>query len=296
MTKLRIKAETRKVIALYLLLLPTVFLYVLFFIYPVINGLSFGLYQWSGVSPVKTFIGLKNYFSIVVDPQFHVALRNTFVITGVNAVSQFIFGFSLAWLARKYQRVGGIFLSIALIPIILSFVSVGVMWTWIYNPSFGLLNSLLDFLGLHSLTRAWLSNQSTALLSVLVTANWHGVGLYAIIYSAGLRTISPSIYDSMKVDGLSDLQKIRHVVIPMTKAALALSLVITISASFKTFELVYVLTGGGPGRLTDVIALYLYRYAFTFWKAGYASAVALYLIVMGLSLVIIQLKLLHTDR
>lgn len=277
------------------MLLPTIFLYILFFIYPVVNGLSYGLYDWSGVSSVRTFVGLKNYINIAVDTQFHTALRNTLVITAVNSALQFLVGFSLAWLALKYKRLGSIFLSVALMPIILSFVSVGVMWTWVYNPSFGLLNSLLNSFGLHSLTAAWTANPNTALLSILLTANWHGAGLYAVIYSAGLRTISPSIYDSMRIDGLSDMQKIRRVVLPMMKQALALSLVLCISASFKIFELVYVLTGGGPGLLTDVISLYLYRYAFSF-QAGYASAVAFYLLVIGLLLVLVQLKLLKTEK
>lgn len=275
--------------------MPTVILYILFFIYPVINGLSFGLYDWSGISAVKTFVGFKNYVNIAMDTAFHTSLINTFTITAANSVVQFIAGFGLAWLALKYKRMGGIFLSIALMPIILSFISVGVMWTWIYNPSFGLLNGLLDFFGLHALTRAWTSDRSTALLSILISANWHGAGLYAVIYSAALRTISPSIYDSMKIDGLSDLQKIRRVVLPMMKYALALSLVLCISASFKIFDLVLVLTGGGPGRLTDVISYYLYRYAFTF-QAGYASAVAFYLLIIGLALVIIQLKVLRTEK
>jgi ABC-type sugar transport system permease subunit len=287
-----------------MLLLPTLFLYILFFIYPVINGLTLGLYKYSGVSQVKYFIGLRNYFEISIDPQFHKALINTFIITLMNSVVQFAAGFSLAWLARKYLRVGSIFLSVALIPIVLSFVSVGLMWQWFYNPSFGLLNGLIDFfrlnsalsfLGLPAIPRALTANSNTALFSVLLTANWHGIGLYAVIYSAGLRSISPSIYDSMKVDGLSDVQKIRRVILPMMKDTIALALVLVISASFKIFELVYVLTGGGPGRITDVISLYLYRYYASF-QAGYASAVAFYMLIIGLALVVVQLKFLRTER
>lgn len=304
MVKLRIKTGSKRIIARYLLLLPTLLLYFLFFIYPVINGLSLGLYKYSGVSQVKYFIGLRNYADIAIDPQFHNALKNTFIITAVNSIVQFAVGFSLAWLARKYIRVGSIFLSVALIPIVLSFVSVGLMWTWFYNSSFGLLNGIIDFLhvnnalnfvGLPSIPRSLTANPSTALFSVLLTANWHGIGLYAVIYSAGLRSISPSIYDSMKVDGLSDLQKIRRVIFPMLKDTIALALVLVIAASFKIFELVYVLTGGGPGRLTDVISLYLYRYYASF-QAGYASAVAFYMLIIGLVLVVIQFKFLRTEK
>jgi raffinose/stachyose/melibiose transport system permease protein len=304
MPNLRIKTKSKRNIALYAMLLPTLFLYILFFVYPVINGLSFGFYRYSGVSQVKYFIGLRNYFQIAVDPQFQLALYNTVVITIVNSVAQFAIGFGLAWLARKYGRVGSIFLSVALIPIVLSFVSVGLMWQWFYNPSFGLLNALVDFfhvnsalnfIGLPSVPRSLTANPSTSLFSILLAANWQGIGLYAVIYSAGLRTISPSIYDSMKVDGLSDLQKIRRVIWPMMKDTIALALVLVIAASFKIFELVYVLTGGGPGRLTDVISIYLYRYYASF-QAGYASAVAFYILMIGLLLVLFQFRFLRTEK
>ena len=304
MARFQIKAVSRRTIVLYLLLIPTLAIYILFFIYPVINGLSLGLYKYSGVSQVKYFIGLRNYYVIAMDPQFHNALTNTVVITVVNSLAQFAIGFSLAWLAKKYGRVGSVFLSVALIPIVLSFVSVGLMWQWFYNPSFGLLNALVNFfhvngvltaVGLPQIPRSLTANPSTSLLSILLAANWQGIGLYAVIYSAGLRTISPSIYDSMKVDGLSDLQKIRRVIWPMMKDTIALALVLVISASFKIFELVYVLTGGGPGRLTDVISIYLYRYYASF-QAGYASAVAFYILLIGLVLIIVQFRFLRTEK
>jgi ABC-type sugar transport system permease subunit len=304
MARLHIKAESKRTMVLYLLLIPTLIIYILFFVYPVFNGLSFGVYKYSGVSQVKYFIGFRNYYEIAADPQFHNALINTVVITIVNSLAQFAVGFSLAWLARKYGRVGSIFLSVALIPIVLSFVSVGLMWQWFYNPSFGLVNALVDFfhvngaltaVGLPAIPRSLTANPSTSLFSILLAANWQGIGLYSVIYSAGLRTISPSIYDSMKVDGLSDVQKIRRIIWPMMKDTIALALVLVISASFKIFELVYVLTGGGPGRLTDVISIYLYRYYASF-QAGYASAVALYILAIGFALIIIQFRFLRAER
>lgn len=297
-----VKAKLKRTVALYALLLPTLFIYVLFFIYPMINGLTFGLYKYTGVSQIKYFIGFKNYFEIANDPLFHNALLNTVIITAVNSAAQFAIGFSLAWLARKYGKVGSIFLSVALIPIVLSFVSVGLMWQWFYNPTFGLVNSLVDFfhingalgfVGLPAIPRSLTS--SAPLFSVLLAANWQAIGLYAVIYAAGLRSISPSIYDSLKVDGLSDLQQIRRVIWPMMKDAIALALVLVIAASFKIFELVYVLTGGGPGRATDTIAFYLYRYEASF-QAGYASAVALYMLLIGLILVVIQLRFLRQEK
>lgn len=297
-----VKAGIKKNWTLCVLLGPALFIYFLFFIYPVINGLSFGFYRYSGVSQVKYFIGFKNYVDIATDPQFQLALYNTVIITAANSAAQFLLGFSLAWLARKYGRVGSVFLSVALIPIVLSFVSVGLMWQWIYNAQYGLLNSLIAFFRINSalnflsLPTIPVSLTSTVpLLAILLAANWQGIGLYAVIYSAGLRAISPSIYDSMRVDGLADTQKIRRVIWPMMKDTIALALVLVMSSSFKIFDLVWVLTGGGPGRLSDVISTYLYRYVGSF-QAGYASAVAFYILLIGVALIIIQFRFIRTEK
>jgi raffinose/stachyose/melibiose transport system permease protein len=202
----------------------------------------------------------------------------------------------MAWLIRKYARLGSILLSIALLPIILSFVSVGLMWSWIYDPSFGLLNTALRFLGLGFLAREWIADPSIALYSILITTVWSGLGLYAVIYSAGLKTIPASIYDSTEIDGLSDFQKIRYVVLPLLKDAIALALILSSSHAFKIFDVVWVLTGGGPAFKTETLALNLYRYAFEKWQAGYASAIGVFLFLFSLPLAIIQFKLLRTKR
>ena len=278
------------------MLAPTLFFYLIFFIYPVIDGLLLGLYDWTIISPTKTFVGLENLIYLAFDPGFHRALFNTVTITAVNCVTQLVFGFSLAWLARKYRRLGRIFLSVALVPIILSFVSVGIVWAWVYNPRFGILNGVLEAIGLESLTRAWTADPSTALLSIIITSNWHGAGLYAVIYSAALQTIPQSIYDAMKIDALSELKQIIRVVLPLLKDAIALSLVLTVSASFKIFGLVLVLTSGGPGRLTDVLVLHLYNLAFSRWQGGLACAVGIYLFVFSLLLVTLQMVVLRAKR
>jgi raffinose/stachyose/melibiose transport system permease protein len=310
MVKLRMKAETKRNITLLVLLAPTLALYLVFFVYPVVNGLTFGLYNYDVRSPLHyfifitphaTFVGLSNYINRALDPLFQRALENTIVITAANSIAQLLIGFSLAWLARKYGRIGNVFLSVALIPIVLSFVSVGLMWKWIYNPQFGLLDSLVKFFHVNDALRfvklptipvSLPSTASTAVLSVLLASNWQGLGLYAVIYSAGLRTIPPSIYDSMRVDGLSDLQKIRHVVWPMMKDTIALALVLVMSSSFKIFDLVFALTGRGP-TYTDVISVYLYRYLGS-GDAGNAAAVAFYMLIIGLALIIVQFRFFRT--
>jgi raffinose/stachyose/melibiose transport system permease protein len=292
MPKFRFPQHVSDKSAIYLMVLPAILLYAIFFIFPVLEGLTWGFYNWEVVSPTKTYVGLSNLTYLASNSDFQRALINTLIITAVFSVAQLVIGFSLAWLARKTPHLGDIFMKVALLPFILSFVAIGVMWHWIYDPNFGLLNGLLNSVGLHSLTTEWTANTQTALFSVILANIWGGMGLFAVIYSAGLQTIPQSIYDAMKVDALSDLQKIRRVVLPYMKDAISLSLVLAISSSFQIFALVYVLTASGPGLLTDVLSTALYRTAFKDGQAGLACAIGMVMFLFSMAIVVVQVKLL----
>ncbi|MEM2896429.1 MAG: sugar ABC transporter permease [Candidatus Bathyarchaeia archaeon] len=291
-----IKKRLSERVPLYLMLAPTLILYLIFFFYPVINGFWFSFFKWAGISPHKEFVGFKNFASLVSSSEFHMVLSNTVILTALYCAIQSTLGFAMAWLIRKYARLGSILLSIALLPIILSFVSVGLMWSWIYDPSFGLLNIILEFLGLGFLAREWVADPSIALYAILITSVWSGLGLYTVIYSAGLKTISTSIYDAIEIDGLSGFQKVRYVILPSLKDAIALVLILSSSHAFKIFDVVWVLTGGGPAFRTETLALNLYRYAFEKWQAGYACAIGVFLLLFSLPLAIIQFRFLRTKR
>jgi raffinose/stachyose/melibiose transport system permease protein len=152
------------------------------------------------------------------------------------------------------------------------------------------LNSLLKGIGLGSLTRAWLGEIGIALLAVLITMNWQGFGLYVILFSVGLGTIPRAIYDSSKVDGLSDFQTAKHIIIPMLKEVFVVGFILIVAASFKTFELIYIMTGGGPAYSTDVLASYLYRSSFEMLKAGYGSAIASYMLIFCILIAIFYIR------
>lgn len=296
MSKSRSRRQLPDKTAVYLMVLPAILLYAIFFVFPVFEGLLWGFYNWQIVSPTKTFVGLSNLTYLLSNLDFRRALLNTLIITAVFSVAQLVVGFSLAWLAHKTPRLGDLFLKVALLPFILSFVAIGVMWHWIYDPNFGLINGVLNFAGLNALTTAWTANSQTALASVILADIWGGMGLFAIIYSAGLQTIPQSIYDAMKIDALSELQKIRRVILPYMKDAISLSLVLAISGSFQIFALVFVLTSSGPGLLTDVLSTDLYRTAFKDWQAGLACAIGIFMFLFSMVIVIIQLRLLRGGK
>ncbi len=275
---------------LYLMLVPAVLLYTILRIYPIIQGIYLSLFRWSGVSPQKEFIGLGNFVTLFSDPQFYLAFKNTLIIAAVCVVSQLLIGFALAWISFRRNKTGRLFQSVVLVPYLTSLVIVGTIWTWILDPSMGVLNNLLGLLSLSSLKQAWLGNPVTALLSILLVMNWQGFGLYVIFFVVGLQTIPKFLYDSAKVDGLSDFQTIRRVILPMLKEVIVVGFILIITASFKTFELIYVMTGGGPAYSTEVLASYLYRSAFEMLKAGYGGAIANVMLVVALIITFTYIK------
>jgi len=275
---------------LYIMLVPAVLLYSLFRLYPILQGTYLSLFRWSGVSPQKEFIGYANYLELSNDPQFYLAFENTIIIAVVCVIAQLFLGFALAWLSLKSRSLGRLFQSAALVPYLTSMVIVGTVWTWIFDPTMGILNNLLDVMNLGSLKQVWLGNPSTALFSILIAMNWQGFGLYVIFFMVGLQSIPRYLYDSAKVDGLSDLRTIVHVIMPMLKEVIVVGFILIITASFKTFELVYIMTGGGPAYTTEVLAFYLYRSAFDMLKAGYGAAIGNVLLVVALLIAFFYVK------
>jgi len=281
---------------LYLMLVPAVLFYSIFRIYPILQGIYLSFFRWSGISPQKEFIGLSNFISLFSDPQFYLAFKNTLIITIVCIVAQLSIGFILAWLSLKHFLVGRIFQSVVLLPYLTSLVIVGTIWTWIFDPSIGILNNLLELIGLASLKQVWLGNPGTALLSILIAMNWQGFGLYVILFGVGLETISKSLYESAKVDGLSDFQTIRYVILPMLKEVIFVGFILIVTTSFKTFELIYIMTGGGPAYSTEVLAFYLYRSTFEMLKAGYGSAIANVMLIITLIITNFYIKAMRVKE
>jgi len=290
MQRLVFRRPTRTARTIYLMLVPAVLLYFVFKIYPVLQGLYLSLFRWSGLSPQKEFLGIGNFVELSSDPQFYLALENTLTITGLCVVFQLLLGLGLAWISLKHRLVGRVFRSTALVPYLTSLVVVGTIWTWIYDPSIGVLNNLLGFMNLASLKQAWLGNPATALFSILVAMNWQGFGLYVILFVVGLQAIPSYLYDSAKVDGLSDSRTIRHIVLPMLKETIVVGFILIVTASFKTFELIYIMTGGGPAYSTEVLASYLYRSAFQMLKAGYGGAIGVVMLIMALLITFLYIR------
>lgn len=277
----------------YAMLLPALIVYAMFYLTPIARAIELSFFRWRGISPVMRFIGLSNYVRLLHDWRFYHSFMVTLILTFGTLTAYVTLGFTLAWFAHKYRRLGKVTTSIILFPYIIMPVATGIMWSWIYDPQIGLINSFLRAVGLGFLAREWLSDPNLVIPAIILTYIWGGIGFYTIMFLVGLDNIPQSIYDAAKIDGLTDFQTATRVILPMLKELLAVIIILCITSSFKAFALIWTLTEGGPGYASEVVALYLYHAAFSYWRAGYACAIAVSLIAIGVAVVAIQLKVVR---
>lgn len=276
----------------YFFLFPALIMFVLFFIYPNLEVIYLSLFKWAGISPKKTFIGFYNFQVLFSDLDFLKAVFNTLMIAFQSMVVQVPMALILAILLNKKMKGNGTFSTIVFLPMVISLVAVGIIWRWLYDPEYGAINLILGKIGLQGLQHAWLGDVNTAFLSVLATINWVYIGFYTVIFMSALKGISPEIFEAAKVDGFNEFQTTLRIRIPMLKETIGVMFIMCISGSFKSFDLIWVMTGGGPVNSTEIVTTYLYRMAFRRMESGYASAISVTIFLICLVLIALQLKLM----
>jgi raffinose/stachyose/melibiose transport system permease protein len=258
----------------YWLLLPALCIYLIFLIYPMGDSLWVSFKKWDGVSAEKTFIGLQNYITFFKDPISRLVLKNNLLWTVFTLIFPMSLGLLLAMVLDKQLPAKNLFRSIFYLPAILPMISVGLIWAWIYNPFFGALNVFLKWIGLGKLAHGWLADSATALPAVMVTAIWRNVGMPMILFLAGLQSIPRELYEAAQIDGANRLQSFRYITLPSLRETFVIVMSLLIVSSLTVFDLIYVMTWGGPGRQTQVLATWMYFNTFIYHNAGYGSAIA----------------------
>jgi len=248
--------------------------------------------DWNGLAPHKSFIGLKNYIDFFKDPFSYVVLSNNIKWLLFALSIPTILGLLLAIVLNGPIRGRIFFRTIFYSPGIIPLVSSGVIWAWIYNPTFGALNSFLRMIGLGYLARGWLSDPNIALYSVMVTAAWQGVGMPMILFLAGLQDIPKELYEAAKIDGALDYHLFWYVTLPLLRETFIIVISLAIINSLKVFDLIYTMTWGGPGRSTQVLAVWMYFNAFQYYKAGYGSTIAWLTTVLSMAITIPYIRIL----
>lgn len=267
-----------------LFLAPAFLIYVTVIIYPLLYSTWLSLFDWDGISPTKRFVGFENYVTLwSANRVFWIALKNNALWTAVALVVPTSLGLALALLLNGKLVARGFWRGVFYFPAILSLSICGLIWTWIYHPTLGFLNQFLGWIGLESLQRAWLSEPSIALFAVMVAAAWHNTGLPMLLYLAGLQTIPREIIEAAEVDGASRIQRFRYVIWPMLKDTTFVVLAITFINSLKVYDVVYVMTFGGPANTTQVLGTWMYFLTYNFNRIGLGTAIAV--VLFGLTLI-----------
>jgi len=276
-----------------LALLPALLLFLVFVIVPVFWSAYYGFFEWKGIGATK-FIGLGNYSEILQDPIFWRALKNNMILVVSAIIGQVPIALILALVLIKNSFFSRFVRSAVFMPMVLSTVVVGLIWGYIYNPQFGLINTILEAVGLESWTRAWLSDVSVNMFAITIPINWSNIGPYMIIFIAALQNISPEIDDAANIDGAQKGKKLFYVTLPMIWSTVVVTLVLCISGSLKSFDHVMVMTHGGPAQSTELLATYMYNNTFRVYRYGYGSAVST--IIMIISALLIGINYILTRK
>lgn len=267
----------------YLFILPAVLLYAIFFIYPFADAIYLSLTDWNGVDPQKTFVGLNNYIRMVKDQLMWLSLSRNAIWVIIGTVVPIAIALILAVLLGGRKTKGRLFFrTVYFMPVVLSSVVVGIIWGWVYNPVFGMLNRVLEVIGLGSLSRGWLGDPNLAIYMVLIAAIWSYLGFCVVILLAGLQNVNLELYDAAKCDGANSLQQLIHVTIPQLYHVLTMIGVYSMINGFHVFDIVFVMTRGGPANSTEVIATYTYKQGFQLNSLGYGSALGMVLALLSL--------------
>lgn len=262
--------------------LPALIFYVWFLVAPAIQSLVFSFTDWDGLSPTYALVGLKNYLFMLTDPIVHTAVRNNLIWTGVTITVPVIQGLLLAVFLNGHVYGKSLIRTIFYTPAVLPLVAVGAIWGWLYNPQYGAINEVLRAIGLGGLAQPWLGQDATALAAVIVPAIWLRTGFPMLLYLAALQGIPKELYEAATVDGANRWQQFWNITMPGLVQAHLIVVALSLIDSFKVFDLIYVMTYGGPGTATQVIGTYMYANVFQYYRAGYGMALAVSITIVAI--------------
>jgi multiple sugar transport system permease protein/raffinose/stachyose/melibiose transport system permease protein len=264
--------------------------YIVIVIVPLFSSFYFSFTDWNGFSYKYSFVGIENYLKIARDANFINAIKNTIIWMAAAIIIPVGSGLAIALVLQRRIRGANFFKSLFYFPICLSLAIIGQVWVWIYQPDWGLINVVLRGVGLDNLTQAWLANPNTALASVILAWSWQQVGLAMVIFLAGLTSIPSELTEAAEIDGATYFQSLRHVVIPLLSPATVVVIALSIINSLKSFDVVYMMTQGGPFHSSDTLAMFMYTESFKNYYMGYGSAIAVVLFLIAMVVIAIYFR------
>jgi multiple sugar transport system permease protein len=278
----------RESIWAFIFLLPNLIGFLMFSLGPLVASFFISFTKWDLMSPMK-WVGLSNYIELFKDETFLKSLWNTIYFTIGTVPVGVIISLLLAVALNQHIKGARIFRAAFFLPVIASWIAASLVWMWMYNPEFGLLNYILGLIGIEG--PGWLTSLKWAMPSIIITSIWKGVGFNMLLFLAGLQGIPQIYYEAADIDGASWYRKFFHITIPLLSNTTLFVIIIAVINSFQAFDLIYMMTYGGPARTTSVLVFYLYQNAFRYFRMGYASTIAYVLFFLVLIFAVVQFLL-----
>lgn len=278
------KKNMRKLVTISLFTAPALIVYLVYVVYPILSTLSYSFYSWDGTSN-KTFIGFDNYVQLFHDAIFWTSLTNNAWVVITSVFVQIPLGMIMALMLFAPIRGIRLFSSVYFLPFLMSTVAIGLLWVYMFDPINGIINQLINFLGFENV--AWLSDENTALIAILLVVVWQFSPFYMILFKAAMVGIGEELYESAEIDGANSWQKFFHITLPLLMPTIVSSSILAIVGSLKAFDIFYIMTGGGPNHATELMGTYMFKQAFINFNMGYASAIAFIMFLIALVVTIL---------
>ena len=265
-----------------MLVAPLMLMVTVFLLVPIANAVYYVFVDFNGINPSPPWIGFSNFTELAQDDKVWAAFKNNVIWIVIGTIAPLAVGLLIAMLVWNVQR-GNVWYRLAFfIPFVLPQVAVGVVWGWIYEPSRGWLNRALELVGLDVITTGWLGNPDTALYAVLGTAIWVASAFVFIIFLSALRNVDLDLLDASRLDGANAAQRLRYIILPQIMPVFLMVTTITLVGGFSVFDIIFVMTGGGPAGATEVLGTYAYSSAFQLNRISYGTTLAMLITVLAI--------------
>lgn len=288
--------ERKYMFAGILFLLPAAVIYLIFAVIPFFDSFILSFHDWNGFGE-REFVGLQNYIDAFGDKTFRMAIKNSIYLGFASAFFSVILGVLMAWfLLYVGRKWGGFFRTVLFSPSMIPGVITALIFSFVFEPEIGILNSLLNAMGLENLTTAWLTNKGTALNCILLVSAWKQVGLTMVLCFAGMQGVDTSLVESARLDGATDFQVFRKIILPLIMPFVQLSAIFAVMSGIKIYDTVVALTNGGPAKSTVVMPMWILQQSFSFNKYGYGAAMSMIFVVVVLLGMIVVKGIIRSDK
>lgn len=293
------KKQRSRNMFIFICVVPTILLFILFKIYPMIDAARMSLYRSSGLTSSPSFIGLENFKTLLSDPIFWKSLSNTFFLLCVFPLITMLMALFLAVVltqGRIFEWEKSLYRLVYFLPNVLSMVVIGMLFMYIYDFNLGILNSFLDFIGMEALKRTWLGESQTVLWAITFTMVWQATGYYMVMYISGINRIPQDLYESATLDGAGPVKQFFTITLPLIWEVVRITITFFITGTFNlSFVFVKVMTKGGPGNSSQTLANYMDTQAFMNANYGYAMAISIIMFIIAIGLAIIVKKITEKE-